>query len=211
MDIAIALPCPTFDPSEESLDTRTVAVERDSHRAETHRKRSCLASFTNSPVVGFVLNTGTRSSAPERMKTSDFVGVFVPGQTLVGFPCNGRKRKTPAQTRTVRCPRRSRRKSELRTETGTAGTRGDRHGHGAGAGDWVGGELLAHAANRTAAFGQRDLGRVERAVLRRLGRVGRSAIAVAAWTHGTSAWWSAGDRRQLLSVCRRRTRITMSR
>src|SRR6266498_4633592 len=33
--------------------------------------KSSLASFKNSPVLGLTLKTGTRSSAPDRIKTSD--------------------------------------------------------------------------------------------------------------------------------------------
>ena len=55
---------------------------------------------------------------------------------------------------------------ELRAEAGAAGARGDRHRHRAGAGDRVGGELLADAADGAAAFGES------------YGRCGRRAIAV---------------------------------
>src|SRR5439155_12979774 len=44
-----------------------------------------LPSFTNSPVVGSVLNTGTQSSAPERMKTSDSSASWYWGKPLSVF------------------------------------------------------------------------------------------------------------------------------
>ena len=45
---------------------------------------------------------------------------------------------------------------ELRAESGAARAGGDRHRHRARAGDRVGGELLADAADGAAAFGKRD-------------------------------------------------------
>jgi hypothetical protein len=44
-----------------------------------------FSSFTNSPLAGFILNTGTKSSAPERINTSDSSASWYLGKPLSVF------------------------------------------------------------------------------------------------------------------------------
>ena len=92
------------------------------------------------------------------MKTSDS-----PASSYCGSPWSvlrvrcGRAERPAEAERTVSGTRVVR-KGQLRPESGASGTGRDGHGHRACAGDRIGGELLADAADGAAAFGQLDFG-----------------------------------------------------
>ena len=84
------------------------------------------------------------------------LGVEVLRQALVGLARDRRKGKAPAEAERAVAGAGVVGQRELRAEARAAGAGGDGHRHRAGAGDRVGGELLADAADGAAALGQRD-------------------------------------------------------
>ena len=163
---------PALDAGEEPFDARPVAA--DAVAVEfvlvndqaagwiAHPEPSGPADTRMAGDPGSVRScryTGTRSSAPERMKTSESSASRYCGRPLsVLRVIDGRERlqpkpNGPAGARVVR-------QRELRAEARAARAGGDRHRHRAGAGDRVGGELLADAADRAAALRERMVGAV---------------------------------------------------
>lgn len=73
-------------------------------------------------------------------------------QPLVGLARDRRQRQAPAQTKGAVAGTGIVGERKLRAEAGATGAGRDRHRHGTGAGDRVGGELLAHTPDGAAAF-----------------------------------------------------------
>jgi len=104
-----------------------------------------------------------------------FFPVTIFRQSFIGLPCDGRSRQRPAETEGTVARAGIVGEGELRTEAGTAGAGGQGHHHGARAGDRIGAEFLADAADRAAALGQgrsRQGGRAVRSPRSRLARTG---------------------------------------
>src|SRR4030095_12577651 len=100
--------------------------------------------------------TGTRSSAPERMYTSDSSASRYCGSPLsVLRLMAGKDKKPPATRGAFTCPGIVG-EGKLGTESRATGAGRNGNGHGAGSSHRIGGEFLANASDCSATFRERD-------------------------------------------------------
>ena len=158
-------PRPALDPGEQALDPRPVAADAvavalvlvDDRVAGSieHPGAASVLAMHRHQVLGAGQHEHVR-----------LVGVVVARQAFVGLAADLGQARATSRSRTGRCPHPSRSSSD------SCGPKPDRPGlvaigtrQRAGAGDRVGGELLADAADRAAALGQADRGRTNRPVI----------------------------------------------
>src|SRR5262245_28820484 len=112
-------------------------------------------------------SVGTRSSLPDRMKTSDSGVDLIPRQALVGLAADARKRKAPPQAERSIPSGGIVGERQLRAESRTSRRGCDRHRHGAGPRDRIRRELFAESTDRATTFREREERRLDEKRVRR--------------------------------------------
>ena len=160
----ISLIGPTLDAGEQSFDARTEPLDAICFSVYLDNVGAiCSRSQLPAPAP---IRTGTKSSAPERMKTSDSSASWYLGNPLsVLRVIDGRERDQPNPNGPLPIP--NRRKVKVVGRSRSDRTNGDRHRHGAGAGDRIGGKLPPMPRIAPSPFGSEIIGG-ERSALRRI-------------------------------------------
>lgn len=141
---------PPLDARESALDPRSVALDSERRAGARHLE------FVALPIVAPPHECGHEVLGVREQEDVGFAVILVERQPLVGLAGDGGGGEVPAEAERAVAGAGVIGERQLRSEAGAPRAGGDGHRERARAGDRVGPEFLADAADGAATLGQRE-------------------------------------------------------